>query len=311
MLDSHAEVTCCEGFEFLVEEMGDDGSMPSMDDYSAYLETSSIFGSSGLKLDKNLSYVENAHNFFAQRLAVSGKAQIGAMVHYDFARLLHLFPDARFIHVLRDPRDVTSSVINMGWAGNVWFGLDRWLQAETQWKKFTADFPEDRVLEVEYAKLIGNHVETLERVCAFMGIAYTDQMLDYRHTTDYDIPNPSRVSAWSRTLSDREVRLVEGRVGDLLTERGFEPSGRPPIHPSPNEMKRLIAENKLGMWKRRVDKFGLRLTIERGLTRLVPIPAWRRSVALRFNTIERANRKRSWRAEGREVATRDESEAAE
>ncbi len=307
MLDSHAEVTCCEGFEFLVERMGDDGSTPSVEEYAEYLETSPIFGSSGLTLDPAMSYVENAHNFFAQRLDVSGKNQIGAMVHYDFARLLHLFPDARFIHVLRDPRDVTSSVINMGWAGNVYHGLDRWLAAETQWKKFIVDFPEDRRLEVPYADLIGDHVATLERVCDFMGISYTEQMLDYRHTTDYDIPDPTRVSAWSRTLSDREIQLVEGRVGDLLTEGGFEPSGLEPIKPTPAELKRLAAENKLGVWKSRVDRFGLRLTLERGLTRLVPIPAWRRSVALRFNAIERANRKRSWRAEGREVATREES----
>ena len=56
-------------------------------------------------------------------------------------RLTRIWPDARFIHLVRDPRDVARSVIPMGWAGNTWVGVERWMEAERLWDRVRSSLP--------------------------------------------------------------------------------------------------------------------------------------------------------------------------
>lgn len=307
MLDSHPEITCCEGFEFMVAQIGDDGSRPEIKAYHDYLSTQPIFGSSNLTIDPSLSFDELLNDFFAQRLNISGKGIVAAMVHMDIDRILHVWPEARFIHLIRDPRDVALSVIQMGWFGNVYTAVDKWIHAETGWAKLLPKIADDRWIELQFADLISDHEAQLERVCSFLGVEYTDQMLSYADETDYGLPNPSRIASWKGKMSDRDVRLLEGKVGPLLAERGFEPSGLEPLVPSGADLVRVEVEGRIGKWKQRIDRFGLRLFIERGLTRVVPSESYKKSVQLRFNEIERGNRKRSWRDSGLEVTVKDDA----
>ncbi len=307
MLDSHSQVTCCEGFEFVVARVGDDGTRPSIEDYHDYLSTQPIFGSSGLSIDPDLGYDELVNDFFSQRLTASGKGIVAAMVHMDIDRILHIWPEARFIHLVRDPRDVALSVIAMGWSGNVYSAVDKWLHAEQGWDRLVPKLNEDRWIEVQFADLISDHEDQLRRVCGFLDVDYTEQMLSYAVETDYGLPNPSRVGSWKGTMSDRDARIVEGKVGPLLVSRGFEPCGLEPIVPTGLELLRVETEGRLLKWKRRIDKFGLRLFLERGIARVIPIPSYRKSVQLRFNAIERGNRKRSWRDSGLEYSVADET----
>ena len=89
--------------------VGDDGTRPDIADYHDYLSTQSIFGSSRLTIDTSLDYDELVNDFFAQRLEASGKSIVAAMIHMDIDRILHIWPEARFIHLIRDPRDVCLS----------------------------------------------------------------------------------------------------------------------------------------------------------------------------------------------------------
>ncbi len=311
MVDSHPDVTGAEGFEFLVDLVSDTGAFPSIEEYHDYLALHHIFGSSGLQIDPDLDYPSLVDSFLQQRLDASGKSEVSAMVHFGFSRLLYLWPNARFIHVLRDPRDVAKSVVEMGWHGNVWFGVEKWLQAESEWKRFTPQLSPARYLEVRFGELVRHNERTLRRVCQLMGVEYTSQMLDYAKDTAYALPDPQKLSQWRNNLSDREVQSVEGRVGDLMIDRGYELSGLPPLHPGRVGLIRLRAEDKIGMWRRRLETYGLRLFIERAIARLVPLPAYRNSVKLRYNTIERSGRKRSWRAPGREFSLRSDHEPTE
>lgn len=306
MLDSHPKVTCCEGFEFMVAMVGDDGKRPSTEDYHQYLSTQAIFGSSQLIVDPTLEYDELVNDFFRQRLSASGKEIVAAMVHMDIDRILHIWPGARFIHLIRDPRDVALSVMAMGWFGNAYTAIDKWIHAEQGWDKLVGRLEADRWIELQFADLISDHEGQLRRVCDFLGVDYTDQMLSYADETEYGLPNPSRIGSWKGTMSDRDIQLVEGKVGSLLMERGFEASGLEPMVPSSLERSRIEVEGRVLLWKQRIDRFGLRLFIERGVARLIPIPSYRASVQLRFNAIERSRRKRSWRDSGMEYSVADE-----
>lgn len=302
MLDSHSEVTGCEGFEFIAEMVGDDGARPELAEYHEYLSRHAIFGSSGLKIDQALSYDELVNSFFSQRLELSGKTQVVSMVHFHFSRLLALWPEARFIHLVRDPRDVTSSVIQMGWAGTVWHGLDKWIESENEWSDFSKRLDATKFVELRYSDLIADHVSELKKVCGFLGVDYSDEMMSYADETDYSRPDPSRVEAWKSKLTDVDLALVEGRVGKMMVDRGFELSGGPLEQPGGTDKIKLNWQNRLAMWNTRIERYGARLFIEGLAAKVVPIDSYKKSVTLRYNKIERANRKKSWREPGREYS---------
>ena len=90
---------------------------------------SSVFLPHGLAIDRGLDYPRLAQSFVAQYCARSGKPIHGATCHKHFDRLLRIWPRARFVHIVRDGRDVARSCIGMGWAGNVWHGSERWIAA--------------------------------------------------------------------------------------------------------------------------------------------------------------------------------------
>jgi len=159
MLDNHPQIAWCYEFEYAVDKVSDEGNFPSLEDYYKWLETHRIFQDTGFTIDRSLSYLQLCHSFLVQKREQVGKKLVGATVHHHFDRLLSIFPDARFIHLIRDGRDVARSCIGMGWAGNVYTGVERWIEAESLWDKLSQSIPPERQIEVTYETLIAGKSE--------------------------------------------------------------------------------------------------------------------------------------------------------
>ena len=54
-------------------------------------------------------------------------------VHRKAPAMASLFPNAKYIHLLRDPRDSARSAVGMGWDGNSYYGVRHWLDTEANW----------------------------------------------------------------------------------------------------------------------------------------------------------------------------------
>lgn len=296
MLDSHPEISFIEEFEYATEIMGDDGSYPDLADYGRHLETSRIFNTSGFEFHRDLPYPELIDGWLRERQTEAGASLAGATIHFGFEKALKIWPEAKLLHIIRDPRDVAPSVIAMGWAGNMWYALDKWLEAEDEWDRVAPTLPDDRKLTVHYLDLISDHVDTLSRICDFMGTDYSERMLDYVDHTDYDLPTPGKVSRWQNKLSDGEVRLAEARVGlDRLRSKGYQPSGLPPLEIGRPRAEWLRWHNRKGKLANRVEALGLWFTVEDLLARASGHEGWKRSVQLRSVEKQKALLKKSWR----------------
>jgi hypothetical protein len=285
MLDGHPELAWNEEFEYAVDLMPADEGYPDLGPYHAYLEEDRIFRLSGFVIDKQRSYPELLDSFLEQKKSKDNKRLVGATVHRHFDRLLRIWPDARFVHVLRDGRDVARSVIEMGWAGNLWTGCERWIEAENLWENVKGNITADRHVTVLFEHLIQDPVRELTRICEFCGVEYHPVMLDYPKYSTYKPVDPKRVTSWRSCLSESEIQLVESRMGAMLVERNYELSNLRSVTITSRMEMRLRRQDYWSRLQFRLRRYGLGLVLLEYLARRLKMSMWHRRVKFRLDAI--------------------------
>ncbi len=157
-------------------------------------------------------------------------------------RLLEkLFPDARFVHLIRDGRDAALSFLELP-AGLV---TETWMHPRTpaefacQWRTEVAAARRlgrrvgSRYLEVRYEELVGDVEGVLRRICDFADLGYEDTMADYAGNVDVSAkphqqrlrqPPTQGVRDWRTQMPPADVAAFEHVGGDLLRKLGYETS---------------------------------------------------------------------------------------
>jgi hypothetical protein len=227
MLDHHPDIAFDKEFDFAVGLVSDSGQLPSM---QAYLEWIKYVRGVDYTVSPWLSYREQVNDFLRQKQAMAGgKRYVGATVHAHFDRLRFLWPHARYVHLVRDPRDVARSVVQKGWAGNMYQASGLWIQAEDCWDSLAIHLTTDQAVELHYEDLVARTESELSRVCNFIGVEFASAMLGYQaDSRQYPPPDQRLASQWKTTLSPREVTMVEVRTAERLENRGYVRSGYPP-----------------------------------------------------------------------------------
>lgn len=285
MLSHHPSIGWCEEFEYAVSQMDDAGNFPELSKYHGWLSSDRIFRSADFRIDPQLSYPELVDDFLQQRLQKTGKEIMGATVHHHFDRLLKIWPDARFIHIYRDPRDVARSAMGMGWAGNVWIGSDIWVTAESLWASLVPRLSSDRYIEVKYEDLISTPETILTAICQYLGYDYDSLMLSYAENSTYDLPDPKLVYQWRKKLSDYEIQLVEAKTSEYLVKLGYELSGLPPLSLKEKDIQKLRFQNYWYKVNFRLKRYGLYLLASDYLSRKLKLHSWQKQVKLKMNEI--------------------------
>src|SRR5690606_9797487 len=111
MLDQHPRLSFPHQLEFAVDWISDDGRFPDLATYRENLQRDGVFLRSGFQLRTSLydDYVSLTRDFLEQRR--NGADFVGGTVHRHFHRLAHVWPSARYIHLIRDPRAVARSSV--------------------------------------------------------------------------------------------------------------------------------------------------------------------------------------------------------
>jgi hypothetical protein len=269
MLNAHPGISNPGEVDFLFDCLAPDPSHPTGWRYDLdRLRAHRVFGVRELDISSGNDGLDLLEEMLAQlRARGAGVATLNLHRHAD--RIAAVFPHARVIHLLRDPRDVARSCVGMGWAGISYYGLDPWLRTETAWEaaRRAGGLPEDRVLELRFEALMGDLEGELRRVCAFLGVPFEPAMLDYHRDTTYDPPDPRLTEQWRRRATPREVALLEGRCGPLLAARGYEAAGAP-RHPGALEARLLGMRNVTGRWRASMRRYGLPLLVTARLAKL-------------------------------------------
>ncbi len=294
MLAGHPDIAVAGQFEYAVDLLGDDGTRPRLADLRDHLALDRVFAMSGLRVDPDLDHDDLLDDLLRQCRERDGARVAVGVVHRHFDRLLHVWPDARFVHLVRDGRDATRSAMAMGWARDGWHGSERWRHAEAVWDRLADRVPPDRRLEIHYEDLVADATAVLGRVCGFLGVTPAPGMLDYAANTDYDLPDASLAGQWRTRLAPADVALAEARIGGLLERRGYARSVPDAGPPTGARRAGLVARNRLYRWGRSVEAYGPVLWVAHAATRRLGPDALYRRVRLRMNAVDRSRLRRSW-----------------
>jgi hypothetical protein len=128
-------------------------------------------------------------------------------------------PEARFIHIQRDPRDVMASRLGMFWSGrSVASGARSWAGIAREHRRLRDAMPADRYTTVRFENLLGNTEEELRRLSRFLGLEFDAAMLRFDQTAKAGAGRSD--PAWAGvTVRPLEVGAV-GRHKENLDARG-------------------------------------------------------------------------------------------
>lgn len=155
-----------------------------------------------------------------------------------------LFPDAQYVHLIRDGRDAALSFLQMpeGTFTRTWAHPTTPAQFACLWCKEVADaralgrpLGASRYHEVRYEELVASPDDVVRGICAFAAIPFEPAMLDYAGAVDVSAkphqqrlltPPTSGVRSWREDMPAEDVDSFEAVAGDLLAELGYETSRR-------------------------------------------------------------------------------------
>ncbi len=286
MLDHHPKMAFNYEFEYAVNQIDLNGNWPDLPAYYDYLSTNRIFLNTHFTVDHNFDYPTLLNSFLQQKRQRDNKPLVGATVHHQFHHLIKIWPEAKFIHLLRDGRDVARSTILMGWAGNLFTGVDRWITAEQLWQQLSTQLAAEQHCTVRYEDLIQNPERELSQICDFMGIPFNQGMFDYVKTSTYSFPDSSIVERWRKQLTEYEIQLAESKIAPLLTERGYPLSGLPLLKNTVGLRWRLYLHSR---WKQhlfRIRRYGFGLYLQDMLSRRLHLKNWQKQVRRDINACD-------------------------
>jgi hypothetical protein len=146
--------------------------------------------------------------------------------------LAALYPEAKFIHLLRDGRDVAQSYIGAGWPQRCYEGSAfEWTQAVRSARAFALPA---RMLEVRYEALAAEPEAQTRRICGFLGEAFEPGMLDVADRVDL-VPvrersihgglgrgvNAEAAGAWRRRSGAAQNFVMEACLARELRANGY------------------------------------------------------------------------------------------
>jgi Sulfotransferase family len=257
MLTSHPQLHWERGWEFATSLIGEDGKPPS---FGKLQDLTIKLGIESVAIDESDDLMNAYRNiltsYIDKQCRSVSKNLFGATIHINYHAIHHVFPNSKFIHLVRDPRDVAFSAIKLGWDSTYWSAGKRWRCAEEEWETLKLNVHPNSRTEIRFEDLVSNPEEELTKLCEFIDVPYSSQLFDYIKNSKYGYPDPSLAERWRGKISSHDAALVESRAGELLDRRGYERTS-PNFKPHIIERGRLRIYNGVANRSRRIKRDGI------------------------------------------------------
>ncbi len=163
--------------------------------------------------------------------------------------LKSLFPEARFIHIVRDGRAVSMSIKKLNWGpNNAYMASRHW--ADRLMQALTVEVAEpETCLRVYYEELVADPDRILPEICDFIDVPFERDMIEggglslpeftrEQHSLVGRAPAAGKAHQWKETMSATELRDFESYPlsHTLLIRMGYQPRFDEPTKLSPMQI---------------------------------------------------------------------------
>lgn len=186
---------------------------------------------------------------YEREAAAHGKSRLFVKENHTWSfapYLLSHFSSARFIWLVRDPRDMAMTWRDLT-TGGVVRATDVWLRDQRGSLRLYGYLNDiGRILRIRFEDLLQHPESTLKRCCEFLEVVYSPGLLSF-HETDVTQENASRMVSWGdlgkplisdnfgqfrRGLSETETRYIEGMCHREMKYFGYELAYRDVMDPN-------------------------------------------------------------------------------
>jgi len=164
--------------------------------------------------------------------------------------LARLFPDAVWVHLVRDGRDAALSFLELpeGFAGKTWAQPRTVAQFAARWRteilaaRRLGRNARSRYLELRYEDLVEEPERELRRVCEHASLPWEPGMLDHTRVSDAaNMPEHRNLAQpptpglrdWRSQMSREDALAFEQVAGDVLRSAGYELLETDASYPTP------------------------------------------------------------------------------
>jgi hypothetical protein len=264
MLDAHPQLTVPPETHFLPEliDVADAGN-PTPEALLATITGQREWGDFGLSEEELLERfraldpltagdaLRAFYEAYAERVGKPRWGEKTPIYVKSMRKIESALPEARFVHVIRDGRDVALSIRDRATKDHPIDRIaDRWVRRITRAREQAKRLAHYK--EIRYENLILDTEPTLREVIDFYELPWDDAVLDYHqrsaerleemkrelpddgkrttlsvelrmktHARTTEKPDPRRVSRWRESMDPADRRLFESIAGPLLAELGY------------------------------------------------------------------------------------------
>jgi len=201
-----------------------------------------------LEVSNSVNLIRFAERFYRRQAIEAGKIRWADKTPNNIRsieKILTWFPKGKFIHIIRDGRDVVCSLRNHPkekFVNGVLVPLNnnnpipvcanRWLNDTAKGLSFRGH---PRYMEIRYEDLVANPESEIQRICNFVGEEYNSSMLDIRNVAGKTMKRgrlinnanaaqritPRSVGRWRKDLTRTEKQQFIDLAGEFLIVAGY------------------------------------------------------------------------------------------
>ena len=231
MINNHPNIFCGPETHFFIDKNFIDYHDIMVNHYSNRISEYN----EDVRDEVNQMYRGMINNFFTKHMNANKKKRWADKTPYNI-KVIDFFLDVfegniKFIHMIRDGRDVAASIITMPWGPKtVREAAHNWSSIIQNSRKHVG---KDYYLEVRYEDLVKEETKVLKEVCEFLDEDFNEHMLDYYkderlggadESSYKQITQPlynKSIGRWKKDLTSKEKRDFMKVAGETLKMLGY------------------------------------------------------------------------------------------
>lgn len=252
MLNAHPEVAFPPEFHFINQHLARKPKA-TLEEAVARLQADARFARLEMDLDEVIRPFTNRQQLFSmpalyrqilqQYAARQNVSIIGdkAPKYVEFLPVIHqIFPDAKILHLIRDPRDVYLSRTKAAWSANR-PDILQYLAYRAQYSLGRTHGPilfGKNYLEIQYESLLTEPELTLRRVAQHLQIPFLSQMLAFAQSAQELVAPDERawkketfgplltnnMNKWQRELTPGQTARIEAACAPVFADGRYQPA---------------------------------------------------------------------------------------